>query len=178
MADKAEITIAGNLRHDVQLTRRDGGFIATTQVCASRRHIQNGALVDHATCLTIEVRGGTDAHAFAAYNRKGSRVVVRGYLEERRASSTQHLPRADGRGKASVLVEHHTLVVVVEEVLADGATLGGQRGGEESRPPSAIPAPSPKQVAEMGALRQEPTDDASTEHQRHARPWNWFRQTE
>ena len=117
MSDEVELRLAGNLRDDVRLIGQGGDVVATAHVCAARSMIVDGLLVDQTICLRIELAGRGLAHAFAAQHRKGSRVVLRGYLEERRTTRAERLPRADGGGDAAVQVERREYVMIVEYML-------------------------------------------------------------
>jgi hypothetical protein len=166
MADTLEITIAGNLRHDVQIARDRGEEIARTQLGITQRHIRNGKLVERMVCLTIEIHGAAEAHTFAACNTKGSRVVVRGHLEERQSRVIQQLPRADGLGTIAVLVEVPSWVVVVEVILADGATVGEQPpldGAQQQAARAAAPPAADRRRGPASAPMEQPPP----------RPWQW-----
>lgn len=170
MADILEVTVAGNLRQDVQIITRGGEEIAMAQVCTTQRHIRKGIPTETSVCLTIEVRGMGEAHAFAAVNRQGSRVVLRGRLEQRQRSTTQQLERADGLGLVMVAVEQSSWVVVVEAILADGATLGKQRLMDSTHHQRArVAAPVPRQEA----ARPSREIAAAPSEQPTRRSWQW-----
>jgi hypothetical protein len=116
MNDEIDILFAGNLRGAARLEQRGGEVVATAQVCATLLSVHDGRVIQHPCCLRVEL-AGMHAHAFARQHGAGSRVVWRGYLEERRMMGTERLPRADGPGVAEVQVERRQYVLIIERVL-------------------------------------------------------------
>ena len=150
MSDEVEIRIAGNLRCDVRIEQCAGETVAVTQICAARSVIVEGALVEQMTCLTIELIGAVHAYAFARQHRKGSRVILRGHLEERVMVDTRRLPRADGAGEVAVLLERREHVVIVERLLhidAAGSTIHQHQVALESPSPRADNTPAVTRLA-------------------------------
>jgi hypothetical protein len=125
MNDEIDILFAGNVRGAARLEQRGSEVVATAQVCATLLSVHDGRVIRHPCCLTVEL-AGMHAHAFARQHGAGSRVVLRGYLEERCTMGTERLPRADGPGVAEVQVERRHYVLIIERVL-------------HSAPPAAAP---------------------------------------
>jgi hypothetical protein len=163
MSDEVEIRLAGNLRDDVRLIGQGGDVVATAHVCAARSMIVDGLLVDQMICLPIELAGRGLAHAFAAQHRKGSRVVLRGYLEVRRTTRIERLSRADGVGDVAVQVEHREYVMIVERVLhVDDQQLA-----------ATYTVAAPAQSLEQRNAGKKQTANTSTASQGTCAPWEW-----
>jgi hypothetical protein len=98
LADEIEIRISGNLCQPITLITRGGMRLATTIIGASPVALVAGQMAATPVYLPLEVRGAANAAAFAARAGLGSRLIVRGTLEQR--------PTVP-----------HTYVVVVERLL-------------------------------------------------------------
>jgi hypothetical protein len=119
MNDALDVLIAGNLRGDARIEQRQGEAVATAQVCVTETAISAGREVSRSVSLTVELTG-PHAYTFARQHRAGSRVVLRGHLDERRATRTEHLPRMDGPGTVAVSVTRHEYILIIDRVLHSG----------------------------------------------------------
>jgi hypothetical protein len=117
LSDEIEVRIAGNLCQEVTLGMRDGTTLATTIIAASPTALVDGRLDGAPVRLALEVRGTANAVAFAARAGIGSRVILRGRLEQRETTRVVELPRADGGETVAVRLSRQELVVVVERLL-------------------------------------------------------------
>jgi hypothetical protein len=99
LSDEIEIRIAGNLCQPVTLITRGGTTLATTIIGASPIALVDGRMEGTPVTLPLEVHGAANAAAFAARAGLGSRVILRGRLEQRASPP-------------------HSYVVVVERLLS------------------------------------------------------------
>jgi hypothetical protein len=135
MNDTLDVLIAGNLRGDARIEQRQGEAVATAQVCVTETAIIAGREVSRSVSLTVELTG-PHVYTFARQHRAGSRVVLRGHLDEWRATRTEHLPRVDGPGTVAVSVARHEYVLIIDRVLHSGT------GDAITRHHAAAPRPS------------------------------------
>jgi hypothetical protein len=98
LSDEIEVRISGNLCQPITLITRGALTLATTIIGASPVALVSGQMAATPVYLPLEVRGASNAAAFAARAGLGSRVIVRGTLEQQPAAP-------------------HSYVVVVERLL-------------------------------------------------------------
>ena len=117
LSDEIEVRIAGNLCQEVTLKTRHGATLATTIIAASPTALVDGRPEGALVRLALEVCGTANAVAFAARAGIGSRVIVRGRLEQRETTRVVELPRADDERMVAVRLSRQELVMVVERLL-------------------------------------------------------------
>ena len=83
LADELEVRIAGNLCQPVTRITCGGSTLATTRIAASPIALVGGRMERTPVTLALEVHGAANAAAFAARAGVGSRVILRGTLEQR-----------------------------------------------------------------------------------------------
>jgi hypothetical protein len=118
LADELEVRVAGNLCEPVTQITRGGSTCATSRIAASPIALVGGRMDSTPIRLLLEVHGVANAAGFAARAGVGSRVILRGRLEQRPVTRIAAWPRADGDGTVAVRVTVQELVVVVERLLS------------------------------------------------------------
>jgi hypothetical protein len=117
LADELEIRVAGNLCRPVTLITRGGTTFATSIIAASPIALVGGRMNCTPIYLPLEVHGRANAAAFAARAGVGSRIILRGTLEQRPeiGHSAPLSTSADETG--TVRGTGQVLVIVVERLL-------------------------------------------------------------
>jgi hypothetical protein len=139
MNDLLEVLVAGNLYDEPRIVERENAMLATATICVRRSELTpDGILDDIRICLPIEVIGAVPAHSFAKQHRKGSRVALRGYLDE--------------RGKPGGAVR---LVIVVERLLHLDPPHESRLREREQQPPVS-PVPNAEPPIERGTSLRAP----------------------
>ena len=117
LSDEIEIRVAGNLCRPVTLVMRGGTTVATTIISAAPIALVSGRIEHTSVRLALEVHGAANAAAFAARAGVGSRVILRGTLEQRSITGSEELPSASGGGTVAVRLTRQEPVIVVERLL-------------------------------------------------------------
>jgi hypothetical protein len=117
LSDEIAIRVAGNLCRPVKVVSHGGERVAATVIAAAPIALIGGRLDGAPTYLPLEVRGAANVAAFAARAGVGSRLILRGCLEQRRSTHVEELPRADGEGTVAARVTRSEYVIVVERLL-------------------------------------------------------------
>src|SRR5215213_2897166 len=117
LADELEIRVAGNLCQPVTLITRGGTTFATSIIAASPIGLIGGRMEGTPVYLSLEVHGMANAAAFAARAGVGSRVILRGTLEQRPAIGYAAPPSSSEDEIVSMRCTGQALVIVVERLL-------------------------------------------------------------
>lgn len=151
MSDMLLVILAGNLVHDIEMREHAGERVGVSQAATARQVIHAGMPQEQRTVITLEIRGTSRIREAERRYRRGSRVLITGYLELRRRREVEQWPAADGSGSVAVTAEREDLVLVVERMLDAG-------GISDVMEPPTIAQP---------ATRGEPERDEN----RRGRPW-------
>ena len=117
LGDEIEVRIAGNLCRPVTVVRHGGTTFASTIIAASPVALVGGRMDSPPVTLLLEVHGAANAASFAARAGVGSRVILRGTLEQRPVIGTMERTTACENETAAVRDTHRALVLIVERLL-------------------------------------------------------------